>query len=198
MEPNEPMTGQGSEPASVPPVEPGRGRPLLTLAIVILVTVGLIGFAAHFSKQGPVSTGAALEGLGQAAPDFLVKDIRGNTFRLSDLKGKVVVLDFWATWCGHCQEEIPWFIDIYNRYKAQGLEVVGVSMDEETEVVKPFAERYRMNYHVVLGNDSVAGLFGGIYGLPTTFIIDRDGKIRGKHMGLVKRSTIEESVQKLL
>jgi len=162
--------------------------------------VVLIGLAHRYaSRQVPISTGPAGEGLGQPAPDFMVKDIRGNTFKLSELKGKVVILDFWATWCQPCKIEIPWFVDMYSRYRSQGLEVVGVAMDDEgAEVVKPFVERYGMNYKVVIGNEKITDLFGGIYGLPTTFIIDREGKIQSRHIGLVSRQTLEQAVKKLL
>ena len=197
------VAGAPEPAAAVEPAEaeaPRRGRPLLTLAIILVAAVVLIGLAHRYaSRQVPINAGPAGEGLGQPAPDFMVKDIRGNTFKLSELKGKVVVLDFWATWCQPCKIEIPWFVDMYSRYRSQGLEVVGVAMDDEgAEVVKPFVERYRMNYKVVIGNEKITDLFGGIYGLPTTFIIDREGKIHSRHIGLVSRETLEQAVKKLL
>ena len=183
--------------------EPRRGRPLLTLGLILVGAAALL-FAAHrYASRQPLATGVHLSargaGAGVAAPDFTLRDIQGNTFRLSDLKGKVVLLDFWATWCAPCKIEIPWFADLYSRYRNQGLEVVGVAMDDEgADVVKPFAERYRMNYRVLIGNDDVANQFGGIYGLPTTFILDRQGRIHSKHVGLVSREVFEESIKKLL
>ena len=202
----EPGTPPGTEPAdagSVSAHEPPRGRPLLTFGL-ILVGAALLMFAAHrYASRQPLPSGSArsapAEGTGQAVPDFMLRDIQGNNFRMSALKGKVVIVDFWATWCQPCKIEIPWFIEMYDRYRAQGLEVVGVAMDEEgLEVVKPFAEKYKMNYRVLLGNETVATQFGGIYGLPTTFIVGRDGKVRDKHIGLVSREVFEEAVKKLL
>ncbi len=187
---------------TAPEATPARGKALLTFGLILIGAIVLM-FAAHrYSKteQGVANTKLeGTEGVGQVAPDFTLKDIHGNTFKLSDLKGKVVILDFWATWCGPCKIEIPWFTDMYNQYRNQGLEVVGVAMDEDgVEAVRPFYEEYKMNYRVVIGNDDVANQFGGIFGLPTTFIIDRDGKIVSKHMGLVSKSTFEDAVKGLL
>ena len=199
------------EPPPPPPTDeaPRAGQPgasrfgsLLAFGLTLVGAAALM-FAAHryASRQAPTTGGTPgqAQGVGLSAPDFMLKDIQGNTFRMADLKGKVVIVDFWATWCAPCKVEIPWFIEMYDRYRAQGLEVVGVAMDEEgVDVVKPFAEEFKMNYRVVLGNEAVATQFGGIYGLPTTFIIGRDGKIHDKHVGLVSRETFEEAVKKLL
>ncbi len=175
----------------------------MAFGLILVVAVALLYAAQKYASRQSLSVGAKTsaqgEGIGQAVPDFMLKDIQGNTFRMSDLKGKVVILDFWATWCQPCKVEIPWFIDMHNRYRAQGLEVVGIAMDEEgLDVVKPFVEEFKMNYRVLLGNEAVANQFGGIYGLPTTFIIDREGKIRDKHLGLVSREVFDEAVKKLL
>ena len=96
---------------------------------------------------------------------------------LSDYRGKVVLLDFWATWCGPCRIEIPWFMDLERKNKDQGFEVLGVSMDDEGwEVVKPFLAELGVNYRVVMGNDSTAQAYGGVDALPTTFLIDREAR----------------------
>ena len=113
------------------------------------------------------------------APDFSLKDADGKMVHLSDYKGKVVLLDFWATWCGPCKIEIPWFMDMQRKNKDQGFEVLGVSMDDEGwEIVKPFLGDLGVNYRVVIGNDATAQLYGGVDALPTTFLIDRDWKDR--------------------
>ena len=133
------------------------------------------------------------------APDFTLKDSEGKTVRLSDFKGKVVVLDFWATWCGPCKIEIPWFVDLQRKNKDRGFEVIGVSMDEEGwEIVKPFLTDLGVNYRVVMGNDSTAAAYGGVDALPTTFLIDRSGKIAAVHVGLASRKDFIDGVEQLL
>ncbi len=203
---NDPIPLEPTPPAGVslptpPGEEPRPARSLLTFGLTLVGAVALL-FAAHryASRQAPIAGALTRqEGTGQPVPNFTLKDLQGNTFRMADLKGKVVIVDFWATWCVPCKVEIPWFEDMYNRYRAQGLEVVGVAMDEEgVDVVRPFAEQFKMNYRVLLGNESVATQFGGVYGLPTTFVIGRDGRIRDKHVGLVSRDQFEETVKKLL
>ena len=122
------------------------------------------------------------------APDFEVKDANGRTFRLADYKGKVVLLNFWATWCGPCKVEIPWFIDFERTYKDRGFAVVGISLDDDGwEAVKPYVDARKVNYRVALGSALIEQLYGGgdgIQSLPTTFIIDRDGKVADVHIGL--------------
>ena len=121
----------------------------------------------------------------KAAPDFALKDADGKTVHLSDYKGKVVVLDFWATWCGPCKIEIPWFMEFEQQYKGKGFAVLGVSMDDDGwTAVKPYVAKMKMNYRIVLGNDKVGELYGGVDSLPTTFLIDRQGRIASTHIGL--------------
>ena len=133
------------------------------------------------------------------APDFALKDVNGQTVRLSDYRGKVVLLDFWATWCGPCRIEIPWFIDMQRKYKNKGLEVLGIAMDDEGwEVVKPFLADLGVNYRVMMGNDPTTQLYGDVEALPTTFLIDRDGRIAAIHIGLASRKDFEDGVEELL
>jgi peroxiredoxin len=133
------------------------------------------------------------------APDFALPDAQGNEIKLSDLKGKVVLLNFWATWCAPCKIEMPWFVEFQRDYKDRGFAVVAVSLDEEGwEVVKPFAESLKLNFPVVVGDDELADKFGGIAALPTTFIINREGKIITQHTGLVSKGDYKDEIESLL
>src|SRR5215831_17106883 len=133
------------------------------------------------------------------APEFDLKDADGKVVHLSDYKGKVVLLDFWATWCGPCKIEIPWFIDFERKYKDQGFAVIGVSMDEEGwPAVKPFVSELAINYRILQGTDAIAQLYGGVDALPTTFLIDRDGKIAETHAGLAGKEDFENGIKKLV
>jgi cytochrome c biogenesis protein CcmG/thiol:disulfide interchange protein DsbE len=133
------------------------------------------------------------------APDFALKDADGKLVHLSDYRGKVVLLDFWATWCGPCKIEIPWFMEMQRKNKEKGLEVLGVAMDDEGwDAVKPFLADLGVNYRVVIGNDATAEQYGGVDALPTTFLIDRSGKIAAVHVGLTSKKEFEDGVAQLL
>jgi peroxiredoxin len=168
-----------------------------------LAATALMALAAgcsYFESPRPVSA-ASLKPVKErkAAPPFTLKDSNGQTVQLSDYKGKVVLLNFWATWCGPCKIEIPWFIDFDQRFKDRGFAVLGVAMDDEGwEVVKPYLERRKMSYRVMVGNDETAQLYGGIESLPTTFMIDREGRIANIHIGLVSKSDYESDINGLL
>jgi peroxiredoxin len=119
------------------------------------------------------------------APEFALKDAEGKTVHLADYKGKVVLLDFWATWCAPCKIEIPWFMEFEQQLKDRGFAVVGVSMDEDGwSVVKPYLQEMKINYRILMGNEQVGAIYGGVDSLPTTFLIDRQGKIASVHIGL--------------
>ena len=130
--------------------------------------------------------------------DLTLKDLQGKPFALSDYKGKVVVLDFWATWCPPCRKEIPGFIDLFNRYRSRGLAVIGVSMDESTSDIKRFAKQFKMNYPILLGagRDDLERAFGSLP-LPTAFVIGRDGRICAKHDGLTPKEQFEREIGSL-
>ena len=132
------------------------------------------------------------------APDFSLTDITGKPLKLSDYQGKVVALDFWATWCGPCRIEIPGFIQLQKRYAAQGFTMIGISMDDSPEPVVDFYKELQMNYPVALGNDRLGELYGGMPGLPTTFLIGRDGRIYAKHVGAYDPSVFEAEIKELL
>jgi thiol-disulfide isomerase/thioredoxin len=127
------------------------------------------------------------------APGWELKDVEGKPVNFSQFKGKVVVLDFWATWCGPCRSEIPGYVQLQEKYKDKGLVIIGVSLDQEgPEVVKKFIGDFHLNYQVVMGDDAVVAAFGGVDGIPTTFIIDRTGKIRDKKVGAMETAEYEK------
>jgi peroxiredoxin len=132
--------------------------------------------------------------------DFTLKDLHGNDVRLAAYRGKVILLDFWATWCGPCKVEIPWFVDFQTRYGKEGLQVLGISVDDTIEKLRPYAAQFKMNYPVLqgLGRDEVLNAFGPIIGLPTTFVISRDGRICKTHTGLSSKDSFETRIRALL
>jgi peroxiredoxin len=135
----------------------------------------------------------------KAAPDFTLKDARGRRVSLSDYKGKVVLLNFWATWCGPCKIEIPWFIEFEREFEPRGFTVLGISMDEDGwKVIDPYVKEHGINYPIVLGNEEVNQLYGGIEALPTTLVIGRDGKVAYVHSGLIGKGEYEKEIRKLL
>jgi peroxiredoxin len=136
---------------------------------------------------------------GKPAPDFSLETLDGKTLKLSDLRGKAVVLNFWATWCSPCKAEMPWFVDFQKQYAGEGLQIVGVAMDDSAkEDIAKFAKQMGVNYPVVLGKESLADQYGGVEFLPTTFYIDRSGNIQDRVFGIVDRQEAEGSVKKAL
>jgi peroxiredoxin len=133
------------------------------------------------------------------AADFALKDAEGKVYKLADYKGKVVLVNFWATWCVPCKLEIPWFVDFERQYKGDGFTMLGVSMDEDGwKVVKDYVEKSKINYPVVLGDESTTQKYGGVDALPMSFLVDQQGRIAAVHVGLVERSDYEGEIRALL
>ena len=180
---------------------PARRRLLMAAVAACVVTAGwlLYPVAVHsIAQKIRDSTGVQVS---KAPPDFTLKDAAGKRISLSDFKGKVVLLNFWATWCGPCKVEIPWFIEFEKQYQAQGFTVLGVSMDEDGwKAITPYVAEHRVNYPVVLGDEDVSRDYGGIDALPTTFVIARDGKVSAIHQGLPEqgRAEYEKEIRELL
>jgi peroxiredoxin len=136
---------------------------------------------------------------GNRAPDFTLKNAQGESASLESYKGKVVLLNFWATWCGPCKTEIPWFIELESKYGDQGFTVLGVSMDEDGwKAVTPYVAEHKMNYPVLLADEHVNRLFGGIEALPTTMVIDREGRFASIHYGLISKAEYENEIRRLM
>ena len=165
------------------------------LAIVVAIMITVPRFLKPRHRGGLPATAVA----GRTAPDFELKDINGKIVKLSDFRGKAVVLNFWATWCPPCKTESPWFEDLQNKYGDQGLAVVGVALDDSSDSdIASFAKEMKMNYPVLLGKEETSDLYGGVEALPTTFYIDRNGKIVTAVPGLIDRKEIEDNVIKAL
>jgi peroxiredoxin len=150
------------------------------------------------SRQPSGRTGISERGRA-IAPDFILKDASGDPVQLSKFKGKVVLLNFWATWCGPCKVEIPWFIDFQRTYGTENLIVVGISLDGDGwKIVKPFADAHGINYRVVLGSEDVWSRYGAVESLPRTFMLDRSGHIAATSTGLIDKAKYEEQLKSLL
>ena len=167
------------------------------------LTVGIlvIPFSLALSVMSVgASDRAALQPVDQRkpAPEFALEDSAGKTATLKDYRGKIVVLDFWATWCHGCKEEIPWFAEFEHKYGAQGVAVVGVSLDEEGwKAVRPFIQEAKVPYRIVLGNDATAQKYG-IQAMPDTLLIDRQGKIAAAYTGMINKDEVEKNIRTLI
>jgi thiol-disulfide isomerase/thioredoxin len=157
----------------------------------------LVVNAPEFAQKG----GGACPANAKSAPlDFVLKDVANKDVKLSDYKGKVILLDFWATWCGPCKVEIPWFIEFQQKYGKAGLQVIGISADDPLDKLAPFVKEMKMTYPVLqgLGKDDVQDAYGPMVGLPVTVMISRDGKICSKHVGMGRKEAFESEIKALL
>ena len=183
--------------------------------LLIIVAVAAVVAATYWAdratrvKKG-VSTNVAGHdaAAGSPAPELALKDLEGKTLALSQYKGKVVLVNFWATWCEPCQVEIPWLIEMQQKYAAKGFTVLGIAMDEEGEkVVTPWVEKERfdvngsksqMNYPIVIGDEAAADKFGGLLGYPTSVLVSRDGKVVKRITGIISYDEMSKSIESQL
>ena len=166
----------------------------------ISIPLGILSVVAFLAATlSPGYSEANAAGKEGTAPDWSLKDLNGKEISFSQLKGKVVIVDFWATWCPPCRAEIPGFVELYKKYEKDGLVIVGMSLDEKgASVVKPFVKKQKMNYPVVLADDKIADAFGGVKSIPSTFIINRKGQIVQQHVGFADKKEFEKEIKALL
>ncbi len=180
-------------------------KPTAVILAVIVAVAGLIYVGARQSrhaKVGYTEPNPTLPELpqgnliGKPAPDFSLDDLKGAKVTLADYKGKALLVNFWATWCGPCKIEMPWFVELQNQYGPQGLVIVGIAMDDSgKDAIASFSRDMKVNYPILLGKEAVGEAYGGVLGLPTSFFVDRSGKIVAHIEGLADRSTIEDDIK---
>jgi peroxiredoxin len=168
-------------------------------ALQFLAIAGIAAYLASCSFYSADWPSVKEEKDRKKAPEFTLKDATGEVVKLSDYRGKVVLLNFWATWCGPCEIEIPWFIEFQREYKDRDFAVLGVSLDEDGwKSVRPFVLREKVNYRVMITSEMVDQLYGGVDSLPTTFVIDREGRVASSHIGLASKNTYRQEILTLL
>src|SRR6201993_2792456 len=188
----------GNPPVQTPPPAPGTNRNPLALVFVAAVAAAMLYVGFHMARRSG-SDPPGILGKTSPAPDFTLERLDGGSMKLSDLRGKAVLLNFWATWCGPCKIETPWLVELQKQYGAQGLQVVGIAMDDSgKDEISRFAKDMGMNYPVLLGKEAVGDAYGGLPALPESFFIGRDGKIVDKIIGLRGKAEIEDSIKKAL
>jgi peroxiredoxin len=168
---------------------------MILAGLAVLTAYYLWGRTSEPSQ--PVLSSSLPPSSTNSAPPFTLSDISNRSVSLSDFKGKVVILDFWATWCPPCKREIPDFVLLQSQYGSAGLQVIGIGLDEPSKL-QAFAQQNAMNYPILVGTEEVVARYGGIEGIPTTFVIDQSGVIRQKFEGYRPRQVFEEEIKRLL
>ena len=176
-----------------------KRNPLIIVVVAVVVALMLFIGIHTARRSGPGSAAVSLDIKGHAAPEFALQSLDNTTVHLSDFRGKAVLLNFWATWCSPCKIEMPWFVELQQQYGPQGLQVIGIAMDDASkEDIAKFAKDLGVNYPILLGKESVGEAYGGVQFLPTTFFIDRDSKVLEREFGLKSRSVFEDNIKKAL
>lgn len=164
--------------------------------LAVLIAAILSGIYIRSNRAPHPKTGIAKQHL--LAPDFVLPQLDDTPLRLSAYRGKVVLLDFWATWCDPCREETPHFVELQQKYAGRGLQIIGVSMDDTSEPVRDFYQQFHINYPVVMGDAKTGEAYGGVLGLPIIFLVDRNGRIVAKHTGPIKPEIFDQEIAALL
>ena len=175
-----------------------KRNPLVPIVVAAIIAVMLfVGIHSARKNRAGGSVSGKLQG--QVAPDFELQSLEGKNVKLSDFRGKAVLLNFWATWCGPCKIEMPWFVELQKEFGRQGFQIVGVAMDDaSTEDIAKFVQQMGVNYPILLGKEAVGESYGGVGVLPTTFFIDRDGKLVAREFGLQSRSVFVDHIKEAL
>lgn len=164
-------------------------------SIVALLALAISSFALPATVPADLTPATVRK----KAPDFTLEDSQGALIKLSSFRGKVVLLDFWATWCTGCKKEIPWYVEFQDKYKKEGLSAIGVSLDDDGwKSVKPFLQEHRINYPIVIGDWDTMGKSFSFNAMPATLLIDRDGKVAELHVGMVDKAAFEADIRTLL
>ena len=172
--------------------------PVILIVVAMVISIMLV-FGIQKARHNKSNAASGGKLLNQPAPDFTLNALDGRPLKLSDYRGKAVLLNFWATWCEPCKIEMPWFVDLQKKYGPEGLQVVGIAMDDSApKDIADFAQKLGVNYPILIGKEEVGTEYGGVQYLPSTFYISRDGKILERVFGLVSRSEIESNIQKAL
>jgi len=170
--------------------------PVVIIVVAMAISLMLVFGFNMARKTRKVSTGTPANGI---APDFSLQSLEGRPMHLSDFRGKAVLLNFWATWCAPCKIEMPWFVELQKQYGPEGLQIVGVAMDDASpKDIADFAKDMGVNYPVLIGKESVGDDYGGVQFLPENFYIDRNGKVLDKAFGLKGRGEIEDEIKKII
>jgi peroxiredoxin len=166
---------------------------------VVIAAMGLaiaVYYGTHNGVKG--ARGTDTTSSWSKAPALTLVDLDGNRIDSSSYAGHVVLINFWAAWCTPCADEIPKLVALQEKYGPQGFRIIGISMEDRDSALREFYRKNKMNYPVIAGNEKIAQAYGGILGLPTTFLIGRDGRIRAKYPGLADFSTLEQEIIALL
>jgi thiol-disulfide isomerase/thioredoxin len=175
----------------------------IVYVLIVIVAITILLFAGKRMSHGPAAGHLGVSNVaGQVAPEFELKILGGNgkTMKLSELKGKAVLVDFWATYCEPCKAEMPWIADLQKQYGPQGFQVVGIDMDPEVgdQAISTFAQKMGVNYPILLGTANTMELYGGDRGLPVNFFVDRSGKVVASELGLRDKKVLEENIKKAI